>query len=84
MLGATAYQLLAGRLPITGTSLPEVIVKIRRAIPEPPSKYRPGLPAAFEAAVLKLLAKQPAQRYQTAGELLTELNAIARAAQIRI
>ena len=82
MLGAMAYQLIAGRLPFTGTTLAELATKIRQAAPEKPSKFQPALPASFETVILKLLAKQPGQRYQTATVLLADLNRIAQAEEV--
>jgi serine/threonine-protein kinase len=79
-LGAMIYRLLTGRPPFTGGSLMETIVKIRQseAKPEKPKKYQLAIPDLFEGIVLRMLAKQPAERYQTAAELLGELERVAK------
>jgi serine/threonine-protein kinase len=76
-LGATVYALLTGRPPFVGPSLKETLEQIREAIPVPPTAYRPSIPAAFEKAILKMLAKQPEDRFQTPAELVRHLERIA-------
>jgi serine/threonine protein kinase len=44
--------------------------------PEPPRKRNPRIPAELEKAILKLLEKDPANRYQSCGELAADLLAI--------
>lgn len=77
-LGVTAYQALTGRLPFTGASLAEVVARIREEPPERPARFQPAVPAEFEGAVLRLLAKRPEERHQTAEDLLAELEQVAR------
>jgi serine/threonine protein kinase len=77
-LGATVYALLTGRPPVPGKTLVEKIAHIRKTEPERPTKFQMSIPSHFEGVVLRLLAKEPEQRYQTARELLTELQRIAR------
>jgi hypothetical protein len=78
-LGAVAYGLLVGRAPLEGRSIVETILKIRQAAPTPPRQLRPGIPPVLEATVMKLLAKKPEERFQSAGELLGHLSSIAPA-----
>jgi len=77
-LGATLYALLTGKPPFAGTSLVDTILKIRQADPAKPSKFQMGIPSAFEGVVLKLLSKNPDERYQTAKELVAELERIGK------
>jgi serine/threonine protein kinase len=77
-LGVTSYRALTGRLPFTGATLLEVVTRIRTATLERPGKFQPSLPAEFEGAVLRLLAKRPEDRYPTAEELLADLEKAAR------
>jgi serine/threonine protein kinase len=77
-LGATVYALIAGRPPFAGGSLPELITKIRTTEPERPKKYCMGIPDLFQGTVMKLLAKRPEERFQTAGELLEDLERVGK------
>jgi serine/threonine protein kinase len=72
-LGATTYALLTGRPPLHGTSFVDTVLKIRQEAPISPRRLQPSVPAALEPVVLKLLAKRPEDRYQTAASLLADL-----------
>ncbi len=77
-LGATVYALLTARPPFEGHSLPELISKIRQTEAVKPKQYQLGIPDLFEDLVVRMLAKRPEDRYQTAEELLTDLLRIGR------
>jgi serine/threonine protein kinase len=77
-LGATVYALLTGRPPFDAGSLPETIMKIRQAEPAKPKKYQLSIPDLFEGTVLKMLAKRPDDRFQTAAALVAELERVAK------
>jgi hypothetical protein len=80
-LGATLYQMLTGALPFEATDPLELIhAHIARA-PVPPHERAPerGLPEALSAIVLKLMAKSPEDRYQTASGAAWDLERAARA-----
>jgi serine/threonine protein kinase len=83
-LGATAYALLTGRPPHEGRSFVETILKIRQEVPAPPRTAQPALPGALEDIVLKMLAKQPEARHQTASEALTALEAFAKTVGMKV
>jgi serine/threonine protein kinase len=83
-LGATVYALIAGRPPFSATSLPELIAKIRNAEPEKPKKYQMSIPDLFQGTVLKMLAKRPEERFQTAKELLSDLERVGRFAGVGV
>src|SRR5687768_617515 len=72
-VGAMAYELLAGRPPFVGGTPQQVLAAHVTQAPEPLSRYRPGVSAALEAVVMRCLAKRPADRWQTADELLAQL-----------
>ena len=76
-LGAVAYAVLTGRPPLEGKSPVETILKIRQAPPAPLRGSLPTLPPLFETTVMKLLAKKPEERFQSAGELLGHLGPLA-------
>jgi tetratricopeptide (TPR) repeat protein/predicted Ser/Thr protein kinase len=73
-LGVLLYELLTGRLPFTGDDPLAIISQHLHAPAVPPSTFRPDLPAALEAIVLKLLAKDPADRFASAGEVTLALD----------
>jgi serine/threonine protein kinase len=81
-LGATLYALLTGHAPFEGQTLVEKITRIRQTEPVKPTKYQMSINSFFEAAVLKMLAKRPEDRFQTAGELLKELERIGKLAHV--
>ena len=72
-LGIVFYEMLTGRKPYTGSTAMEVIYKHKRAeLPAIEVQYAP-----YEPLLRRLLAKEPADRFQSAGELLSavaELN----------
>jgi serine/threonine protein kinase len=67
--GVVLYQLLTGTLPFHEASIAETIDSIINGEPVPPRKIAPEIPVRLERIVLKCLAKDPAHRFQTAGEL---------------
>ena len=77
-LGATVYALIAGRPPFAAPTLPEVITRIRNVEPEKPKKYQMSVPDLFQGVVLKLMAKRPEERFQTAKELLADLERVGK------
>ena len=81
-LGATVYALIAGRPPFAAPTLPELITRIRNAEPEKPKKYQMGVPDLFQGVVMKLLAKRPEERFQTAKELLADLDRVGKFAGV--
>lgn len=65
-LGAVMYAMLAGRPPFTGTSTVDVMRKHATARFDLPSLYQPEMPRLLEEVVVKLLAKNPDDRYSDA------------------
>jgi serine/threonine-protein kinase len=76
-LGIIIFEMLSGRVPFTGES--PTVIMMKQVQDPPPSilEARPDLPSAVRGVVEKALAKQPADRFQTAGELSEALSAIA-------
>src|SRR5438105_2248398 len=68
-LGCTWYHLLAGRAPFPQGSLAERLYKIMNEEPPDVRKFNPRVSAATAGVLERLLAKDPAQRYQTPAEL---------------
>jgi serine/threonine-protein kinase len=72
-LGVTCYHMLAGQPPFRGETAFEVALQHVRKEPVPLSQVRPDLPEGLCAIVHKMMAKDPAQRYQTARDLLKDI-----------
>jgi serine/threonine protein kinase len=70
-LGVTLYRWLAGRLPY-GELEPYAVGRHRRD-PAAPSRLRPDVPIWLDHVVLKAVARDPRQRFETAEELLLAL-----------
>jgi dienelactone hydrolase len=76
-VGVLGYELLTGRGPFAATTAQEMLAAHITAEPEPLAKRRPGVAPALEQVVMKCLAKKPADRWQTADELLEHLEPLA-------
>jgi hypothetical protein len=83
-LGALIYALLTGRPPFEGTNLIETITKIRQADPVKPKKFQLSIPDLFEGVVLKMLAKRPEDRFQSAADLLKDLERVAKYQGVKV
>jgi formylglycine-generating enzyme required for sulfatase activity/predicted esterase len=68
-LGVVMYEMATGRRAFQGSTAAVVSAAILTSEPAPPRTKRPDLPLAFEAAIVKALKKNPAERYQAAAEL---------------
>ena len=74
--GALMYALLTGKPPHVGKNPLETATWIIRRELVSPRKADPNIPPALEKIVVKMLQKSPADRFQTAGELLAELESL--------
>ncbi len=74
-IGVMLYEMLAGRLPFEGDSAVAVALKHLSEPPVPISQFRPDVHPALEAVVMAALAKDPAQRWQSAEDLAAGLEA---------
>jgi serine/threonine-protein kinase len=89
-LGVVLYQLVTGRAPFHGDTLPLLCMHVVNDDPEPMSTVRGDLPDGFEAAVMRCLQKDPDQRYPDVGELARALapfgptNASTSASRIQV
>lgn len=71
--GCLLYELLTGVPPFTGDSPVAVAYQHVRENPAVPSSIDPDIPPALDAIVLKAMAKNPVNRYQSAGEFAADL-----------
>ena len=67
-IGVILYEALTGRVPFEADSAVAVALKQVSEVPRPPSELNPAVPKALDAVVLKAMAKDPANRFQSADE----------------
>ena len=73
------YEMIAGRSPFDAESNVDLAAKHLSDAPEPPSKFTPlEVPAGLDAVILKGLAKNPDERYQSAAEFAQALASVVR------
>jgi beta-lactam-binding protein with PASTA domain len=72
--GCLLYELLVGRPPFVGESPVSVAYQHVREAPVPPSQLDPEITPEIDAVVLKALAKDPADRYQSASEMKADIS----------
>ncbi|GCE16472.1 serine/threonine-protein kinase [Dictyobacter kobayashii] len=79
-LGVVLYQMLAGRVPFTGTSPVAVAIKHTLEMAPPITRFNPQVPKNVEAVVMKAMAKSPKERFSSAGTFAQALRqAVAEA-----
>jgi eukaryotic-like serine/threonine-protein kinase len=76
-LGAVLYEMVSGKRAFEGKTLVSVAASILEKEPEPIRTLQPLTPPALERAIRKCLAKDPDERWQSAGDLASELKWIA-------
>src|SRR5262249_44484611 len=72
-LGATLYHLLVGEVPFPGANSLEIVDKKALGEFTPASRLNPDVPRALDVILAKMLAREPRDRYQTASELIVDL-----------
>jgi len=75
-LGCVLFTLVAGRPPFVSDGIGDIIAMHLREQPPTPSQLRAGVPHEIDRLVLRCLAKDPGQRFQTASELATAIDAL--------
>jgi Tol biopolymer transport system component len=79
--GVVLFEMLTGRHPFPAPSPRSQVDVILHAVPTPPSSLNPECSAELDRVLLRTLAKNPEERYQSAGELRTDLMRILRASE---
>ncbi|HYZ11039.1 MAG TPA: Stk1 family PASTA domain-containing Ser/Thr kinase [Actinomycetota bacterium] len=77
-LGCVLFEMLTGRPPFAGDSPVAIAYKHVKEDPVPPSRLNPDVTDSLDAVVLKCMAKNPANRYETAAELGADLERARR------
>jgi serine/threonine protein kinase len=75
-LGVVLYEMLTGKVPFDVATPADVSTEHAKGMPRRPSEMNPEVPEALDAIVLKLLARDPADRYGSAAELIEELGRV--------
>jgi len=74
-LGTLSYELLVGKRPFVGETIPQLAEMIRSGCPEAPTKVVPEFPPALQYVLSRMLKKRPEWRYQSATELIADIDA---------
>lgn len=75
-VGVMIYEMIAQKLPFSGSTYSDVIVSILKSDPQPLSGLVRNVPAELESIILKTLKKDLSERYQTSAELFEDLKRI--------
>jgi tetratricopeptide (TPR) repeat protein len=76
-VGALAYEMLAGRPPFMATTAQALLAAQITQVPEPVVQHRRTVPPGLNAVVMRCLEKRPADRWQSAVEIIPQLDAMA-------
>jgi serine/threonine protein kinase/regulation of enolase protein 1 (concanavalin A-like superfamily) len=77
-LGCVMYRLCTSRLPFEGESIMAVLTALSTTTPPGPLELRPGIPPGLDELVMRLLAKDPSHRLESAEFVVKEIRAIER------
>jgi serine/threonine-protein kinase len=80
--GIVLFELLTGEVPFTGDSPVEIAMKHLAETPPAPSVLRSDVPADLDLVVVRALAKEPADRYQSAAAMDADLETVARGGRV--
>ena len=75
-VGTLLYETITGRPPFVGNSFIEIAANVLHFEPKPPSNLNSLVPRELDFITMKALAKKPAKRYQSAKELISDLNSV--------
>ncbi len=77
-LGTMLFEMLTGNLPFAGSNVYAVMRAKTGEDPQPPSRFVPGIDPQLEEIILRAIERAPRNRYQSAAEVLADLNAPER------
>lgn len=76
--GAVLYEMATGSRAFPGPSSAAILAEILRTDPTPPRELNPKVPPELQSIIAKALEKNPADRYQSAADLMTDLRRLSR------
>jgi beta-lactam-binding protein with PASTA domain/predicted Ser/Thr protein kinase len=82
--GIVLFELLTGEVPFTGDTPVEIAMKHLSEVPEAPSDLRPEVPRDLDLVVVRALAKEPADRYQSAAGMDADLETVAHGGHVPV
>ena len=82
--GAVLYELATGKLPFEGPTSAHLIASILQDAPKPPTTLNRNVSPALEQVILKALDKNPDRRYQSAKELVVDLERLRTGSEITV
>ena len=77
-LGVTLYEMVVGLAPFTGQTMTDILVSIIDRQPRPLTQMMPDVPVELECIVMKALAKDCDERYQSARDMAIDLKSLKR------
>jgi serine/threonine-protein kinase len=77
-LGATVYAMLTGRPPFESESSLELLRLVLNSNPDPPTKYNLSIPPLMVDLVMRMLAKNPRDRYESMTSVISDLERVAK------
>src|SRR5919108_2980833 len=82
--GIVLFELLTGNVPFTGETPVEIAMKHLSDTPDPPSAQRKEVPTDLDLVVLRALAKEPPDRYQSAAAMDADLETVAHGGHVPV
>src|SRR5436305_1481112 len=79
-LGVSLYEMVTGQRPFKATSDYSIMTALLQERPKPPSELLPGLPPQLNGIILHAMAKEPADRFQSADEFSQALDSLGLSA----
>ncbi len=76
-VGVLAYEMLAGRVPFVAPTPQAMLAAHLTQVPEPVTQHRRSVPPSLEGLIMRCLEKRAADRWQSAAEMISQLDAIA-------
>ena len=77
-VGVMLFEMLTGQLPFTADSAVSVAIQQIQSKPKRPRELNPSIPEGLEQITIKAMQKDPAKRYQSAAEMLRDIDAFKR------